>query len=185
MTNAVSSTPKWIWLEMWNLVEIIILDKNWKAADVAKLRVQITTVTISKSSLFILVSQNFFLVQKKWDTKSKGWEELGEVEDVIKVYIFLNFDILLKLCVDRNIGSEGHLPKLSTGFGQVHSTATEHMETTWGPLARPVNIFSSFKESAYVQVYSNCPGAGRLQAPAACKLQLVTRNRCSGICWKG
>ena len=44
----------------------------------------------------LLVSQNFFLVQKKWDTKSKDWEEVGEVEDIIKVDIFLNFDICLK-----------------------------------------------------------------------------------------
>ena len=42
---------------------------------------------------FFLVSQNFILVQKKWDTKSKGWEE---VEDIIEVDIVLNFDILIK-----------------------------------------------------------------------------------------
>ena len=45
---------------------------------------------------FFLVSQNFILVQKKWDTKSKGWEEVGEVVVMIKVDIVLNIDILIK-----------------------------------------------------------------------------------------
>ena len=47
---------------------------------------------------FFLVSQNFILVQKKWDTKSKGWD-VGEVEDIINVDIVLNFDILIKFYI--------------------------------------------------------------------------------------
>ena len=38
----------------------------------------------------------FIFGPEKLDTKSKGWEKVGEVEDIMKVDIFLNFDIYLK-----------------------------------------------------------------------------------------
>ena len=47
------------------------------------------------NSVFFWFSQNFILVQQKYDTKYKRWEEVGEVGATLKVDIFLKFEIFL------------------------------------------------------------------------------------------
>ena len=58
-----------------------------------------------QSQIFLLlVSHNFFLVQQKWDTKSKEEEAGGEVEDIYpRFYICLKFDIFLKFIFSLNL----------------------------------------------------------------------------------
>ena len=40
---------------------------------------------------FLLISQNFLLVQQKCDTKCKEWEAVGEVEATFMIWLFSHF----------------------------------------------------------------------------------------------
>ena len=68
-----------------------------EAADVANSASQSQLLLFHCKVCSLLVCLNFILVQKKWDNTSKGWEEVGELEET------LSFDIFCKIWLVRQI----------------------------------------------------------------------------------
>ena len=61
-----------------------------EAADVANSASKSQLLLFHCKVCSLLVCLNFILVQKKWDNTSKGWEEVGELEETLT--FFVKFD---------------------------------------------------------------------------------------------